>query len=137
MRFLLICCLGVLLAAGCKMSDNEVKEAAGNAAVNVKRATENAGEKLKQAYNDASIKGKEAMKDAGATLSDAALKVKVLAAFKLVKGLNTDKVKVDVAGGVVTLSGTVPTPMDKAKAEGAAYGVTGDAAKVKSTLQIQ
>lgn len=127
----------ILLAAGCGMSDQEVRDRTGDAAVAVKRAAEGAGAKAKEAYDSAAVKGREAMKDAGAKLSDATLKAKVIAGFGLVAGLDASKVDVDVRGGKVFLSGAVPTQLDKMKAEGVAYGVTGSTSLYESTITVQ
>ena len=119
------------------MSEDELRQKTGDAAVSVKRAAEGAGEAAKKADEDAATQGRQAMKNAEADLSDAALKAKVLAGFKLVAGLNAEDIKVEVESGKVMLSGTVPTHMDKMKAEGVAYGVTGDAAKYESTISVK
>jgi len=126
-----------LFAAGCSMSDDELRKRTGDAAVSVKHAAEGASAKMKGAYDDAAAKGREAMADAKGQLSDAALKAKVLAGFKLVAGLKAEGVEVEAKEGKLYLSGTVPTPMDKMKAEGVAYGVTGDAAKFESSITVK
>lgn len=119
------------------MSDADVKEAAGNAAVSAKHAAENASDAMKKAYEDAAAKGKEAAAEAGSKLSDAALRAKVLAGFNLVAGLEAKGVQVEVKEGKVYLGGAVPTALDKMKAEGVAYGVTGDASKYESTIEVK
>ena len=136
MRILILGAIACVLAAGCGKSDSEVKEAAGNAAVNVKHAAENTGAKIKEAYDQAAIKGKELAGEASKTWSDGVLKTKVITGFKVVKDLDSSHISVDAKDGVVYLSGTVPTELDKAKAEGVAYGVTGDQTKVQSTLTV-
>jgi osmotically-inducible protein OsmY len=127
----------LLFGAGCGMSDQEVRERTGDAAVAVKRAADGAGVKAKEAYDAAAIKGREAMQDAGAKLSDAALRAKVLAGFGLVAGLDAGNVEVEVRQGKVFLSGTVPTQLDKMKAEGVAYGVTGSTSSYESTIAVE
>jgi len=122
--------------AGCGMPDQEVRDKAGDAAIAVKRVAESAGDAAKKAYDEAAAKGQVAVKDAGAKLSDAALKGKVLAGFELVSGLNAKEVEVNVNDGVVSLSGTVLTDLDKMKVEGVAYGVTGDRSKVVSKVVV-
>lgn len=129
--------VSAVLIAGCGMSDDEVRQRTGDAAVAVKHAADKAGESMKSAYEDAAAKGREAMGQAGEQLSDVALKAKVMAGFKLVAGLDARDVKVEVVDHKVVLSGTVPTPMDKMKAEGVAYGVTGDATKYSSTIEVR
>ena len=127
----------VVAVAGCGMSDQELRDKTGDAAVAVKHAAETAGYKLKGAYNDAAEKGRAAMKDAGAKLSDEALKAKVEAGFGLVAGLEAKNITVDAKDGKVFLSGRVPTQLDKMKAEGVAYGVTGDQSKFESTIEVK
>lgn len=130
--------LGLLaVAVGCNMSDDELRKRTGDAAVSVKHAAEGASEKMKGAYDDAAAKGREAMKDAQGKLSDTALKAKVVAGFNLVAGLKAEKIDVEVREGKVYLTGTVPTAIDKMKAEGVAYGVTGDTAKFESKIEVK
>lgn len=130
--------LSVLVAlAGCGMSDRELHDRTGDAAVAVKKAAEGAGDKMKSAYDEAAAKGKVALGTAGEKLSDVALKAKVHAGFKLVAGLEADQIEVEVRDQVVYLKGTVPTELDKMKAEGVAFGVTGDRAKFVSELQVK
>jgi osmotically-inducible protein OsmY len=125
------------LCLGCGMSDQDIRQKTGDAAIAVKHAAETAGDKLKGAYSDAAEKGKEAMKNAGDKLSDEALKAKVNAGFGLVAGLDAKNISVDVRNGKVYLSGSVPTQLDKMKAEGVAYGVTGDSSKYESTIEVK
>ena len=129
--------LAVLAVTGCNMSDQELRERTGDAAVGVKRAAETASGRAKEAYDAAAEKGREAMKDAGEQLSDAALRTKVLAGFNLVAELDASNIRVEARGGKVFLSGTVPTELDKMKAEGVAYGVTGSTAKFESTIEVK
>ena len=122
---------------GCGMSDQELKDRTGDAAVSVKHAAEGASGKMKEAYDSAAAKGKEAMDEAGAKLSDAALRGKVLAGFKLVAGLEAKDIEVEARDGKVYLSGSVPTQLDKMKAEGVAFGVTGDKTKYESSIEVK
>src|ERR1051325_10540157 len=89
------------LCIGCGMSDQDIRQRTGDAAVAVKHAAETAGDKLKGAYSDAAEKGKEAMKNAGDKLGDEALKAKVNAGFGLVAGLDAKNINVDVRQGKV------------------------------------
>ena len=129
--------LVALALIGCGMSDAELRKRTGDAAVSAKHLAENAGEKLRGAYDDAAAKGKDMLKGAEGTLSDATLKAKIIGGFKLVAGLNADNIQVDVANGKVKLSGTVTTQLDKMKAEGVAYGITGDQSKYESTITVK
>ena len=119
------------------MSDNEVKESVGNAAVKVKKGAEYSQEQMRNTYNSAFEQGRKLSKEAGEKLSDGVLKAKVLAGFKLVNGLDSSNVLVVTKNGMIFLSGFVPTQLDRMKAEGVAYGVAGDAKKVQSTLTIK
>ena len=119
------------------MSDDEIRQRTGDTAVSIKHAADAAGSKLKSAYDDAAVKGKEAAGQVGAKLSDEALKGKVLAGFALVSGLEAKNVEVDARDGRVYLKGTVPTQLDKMKAEGVAYGVTGDRSKFESEIEVK
>ena len=92
---------------------------------------------MKEAYDAASVKGKEMAAKAGETLSDESLKLKILAGFKLITGLDASNVSLDVDKGTVSLTGTVPTDLDKMKVEGVAFGVTGDSSKVRSTVSVK
>ncbi len=129
--------LAALALAGCKMTDDEIRQKTGDAAVAIKHAADKAGESMKGAYDEAAAKGKEAMGEAGEKLSDVALKGKVLAGFNLVAGLEAKDIEVEVKDKKVYLKGTVPTQMDKMKAEGVAYGVTGDTSKFVSTIEVR
>lgn len=124
-------------ALGCGMSDQDLHDRTGRAAVSVKQAAEGASNQMKAAYDSAAMKGKEAMDTAGAKLSDAALRGKVLAGFKLVAGLEAKDIEVEAKEGKIYLSGSVPTQLDKMKAEGVAFGVTGARSKYESTIVVK
>ncbi len=119
------------------MSDKELREKAGDVAVSGKKMAENATESMKGAFDSAVSKGKELAASASETLSDAALKGKIIAGFNLVNGTNHENVIVEVKDGIVYLTGTVPTQLDKMKVEGVSLGVTGSADKVKSTVSVK
>lgn len=133
----LIAAAVAVACVGCGMSDQELRDRTGDAAVSVKHAAEGASGKMKEAYDAAAAKSKQAMDTAGAKLSDAALRAKVLAGFKLIAGLEAKDIEVEAKDGKVYLSGTVPTQLDKMKAEGVAFGVTGDKAKYESTIEVK
>ena len=124
-------------ALGCGMSDQDLHDRTGRAAVSVKQAAEGASNQMKAAYDSAAMKGKQAMDTAGAQLSDAALRAKVLAGFKLVADLESEGIEVRARDGRIFLSGIVPTQLDKMKAEGVAFGVTGDRSKYESTIAVK
>lgn len=137
MKNVCITCIALVLLAGCGMSDNEVKESVGTAAVKVKKGVDYTQEQMRNTYNSAYSQGRALAKTAGEKLSDAVLKAKVLTGFKLLKDLDASNVTVASKNGVVFLSGTVPTQLDRMKVEGIAYGVTGDSKKVQSTLNVK
>lgn len=136
-RNALFCLTFGLLVTGCGISEAELRQKTGDAAVSVKRAADGAGESLKGAYDDAAKQGRLAMKNAEAQLSDAALRAKVLAGFKLVTGLDSSAINVEVREQKLFLSGTVPSQLDKMKAEGVAYGVTGSQSKFESKITVK
>ncbi len=119
------------------MSDAEVHKKSGDAAVAIKRVADGVGSAAKSAYDDAAKKSREAMKEAEKDLSDAALKAKVQAGFKLIAGLDASNVSVEAKEGKVFLKGTVPTQLDKMKVEGVAYGVTGDSKNYVSEVTVK
>lgn len=119
------------------MSDAEVHQKSGDAAVALKRAAEGVGTAAKSAFDDAAKKSREAMKEAEKDLSDAALEAKVHAGFKLIAGLDASDVTVEAKDGKVILKGTVPTQMDKMKVEGVAFGVTGDSKRYISEVTVK
>lgn len=137
MKWLGMSVLCSVLASGCGMSDKELKDKVGDVAVSGKHMAENAAQSMKGAYDAAAEKGKELAAKAGETLSDVTLKGKILAGFKMVKDTNADDVTVEVKDGIVTLTGTVPTELDKVKVEGICFGVTGSADKVKSSVAVK
>ncbi len=130
-------CLAIF---GCNMTDDEVRQKAGDIAVGTKKAVESASESLKNAYDEGVEMGKQvalsAQEKVGTAVDDAVLLGKIKAGFNLVKGLDARNITIKVDKGTVILAGTVPTELDKMKAEGVAYGVTGDLSKVKSELEV-
>jgi osmotically-inducible protein OsmY len=125
-----------LAVTGCKMSDQDVKEAAGNAAVKAKHAAQFTQEQIRNGYNSALEQGRKLAKELGEKADDALIRTKILAGFKLISGLDASNVTVEVKNKVVTLEGTVPTLLDQMKVEGIAYGVTGDAKRVRSLIRV-
>lgn len=118
------------------MSDQEVHDRTGDAAVKIKRTAEDAGSAAKDAYDNAAAKGKAVVKDAKEELGDAALKAKIIAGFKLVDQLHAEDVQVEVKDGKAFLSGSVPTVKDKMKVEGVALAVMGSSAKFESKVFV-
>lgn len=127
----------LIVVVGCGLSEAEVREGAGDAAVSAKRFLEGASQSAKDAFNRAAEKGKELKTTAEEKLDDALLRGKVIAGFNLVKGLDASGITVDARDGTVTLTGTVPTELDRMKATGVAYGVTGSMDRVVSKLEVR
>ena len=137
MKWIGLAALFIIGASGCGMSDQELKDKAGDAAVSGKKMAEQAADSMKGAYDSAAEKGRELAASASETFNDVTLKGKIIAGFKLVKDTNADNVTVDVKDGIVTLTGTVPTELDKMKVEGICFGVTGSIEKVKSSVTVK
>lgn len=127
----------LVFAAGCGMSDSDIRQKAGDAAVSTKHFLDGASDQAKEAFNAAAEKAKDAAQSAGKQLDDSMLRAKVLAGFKLVAGLDASNISVEAKSGVVTLTGTVPTELDKMKATGVAFGVTGSLDKVNAKLEVK
>jgi osmotically-inducible protein OsmY len=125
-----------LCVLGCGLSEEQVREKAGDVAVSAKKAADVAQDSLSQAYDSAVAKGQTLAKQAGEIWDDNVLRAKVLTGFKLVKDLRTDDVTVEVKNGLVYLSGSVPTAKDKMIVEGIVYGITGDLSKLKSSVVV-
>lgn len=121
---------------GCNLSEEQVREKAGDVAVSAKRVADTAQDSLSQAYDSAVEKGRTLTKQAGEVWDDGVLRAKIFTGFKLVKDLNTENVQVEVKNGVVYLKGSVPTSKDKMIVEGIVYGITGDLSKLKSSVVV-
>ena len=135
MRHLLVapalCCI-----VGCGSNEVDRQQAANRAAEVATEQSQKMSEKLRGAYDQAYEKGRQIAAEVGEKASDEVLKAKVIAAFKLIKPLDSSKIKVRVEDGVIHLDGTVKTEQERMMAEGLAYGVTGDGKKVQSTLTV-
>jgi hyperosmotically inducible protein len=73
---------------------------------------------------------------AGQNIDDSTLTASVKAALARDKLANLTRIDVDTVNGVVTLTGVVPAPADKARAVQIAQGVNG-VKKVVDNLQVQ
>ena len=96
-----------LVAAGC---DRE-RHPAETTGQQIDRAAQGAGERLDRAATEAAAKSKEAAAKAANALDDAALTAKVKAALFAEPGLKMLQIDVETRDGVVTLAGTVDTPV--------------------------
>jgi osmotically-inducible protein OsmY len=126
-----LCCI-----FGCGSNEVDRQQAANRAAEVATEQAQKMSEKLRGAYDQAYEKGRQIAAEVGEKASDEVLKAKVIAAFKLIKPLDSSKIKVRVEEGVIYLDGTVKTEQERMMAEGLAYGVTGDGKKVQSTLTV-
>jgi osmotically-inducible protein OsmY len=153
---------GVLILgiAGCSAHDQEVtkrevredaqkaKEDAKRAGRQIKEDARNLSERVNaavqpdtQSASDKLANGADRVKNAtsraGVKLDHATLLAKVKAKLASDAGLSTlTKIQVDVAGSVVTLSGTVSTDEQKKSAEAAASQVEG-VTRVHNSLNVQ
>lgn len=96
-----------LVAAGC----DRQRHPAETAGQQIDRAAQTAGERLDRATSEAAEKSKEAAAKAANALDDAALTAKVKAALFAEPGLKMLQIDVETHDGVVTLAGTVDTPV--------------------------
>jgi osmotically-inducible protein OsmY len=128
--------LAVIFLAGCGMSEEEQQRAANDAAAKAQEQAAVVSERLRSTYDDAYAQGRKLAAEIGDKASDEVLRVKLLAAFKLMKPLDSGKLKVRVEKGVIYLDGSVKTEKERMMAEGLAYGVTGDGKRVQSTVTV-
>jgi osmotically-inducible protein OsmY len=129
----------ILIAAtlsGCGPNEADRQRVANEASTKAQEQAAILKDKLKSAYDSAYAEGKKIAVEAGGQANDQVLKAKVLAAFKLIKSLDSSKVEVRVEKGVIYLDGSVRTEQERMMAEGLAYGVTGDGKRVRSTLTV-
>lgn len=108
-----------LVSGGC---DRHPAETTGQ---QIDRAAQGAGERLDRAATEAAAKSKEAAAKAANALDDAALTAKVKAALFAEPGLKTLQIDVETRDGVVTLAGTVDTPVLHERALQIAGALTG------------
>lgn len=125
-----------ILCIGCGSDEVDRQEAANRAAEVAQEQAQKMSERLRGAYDDAYAQGRKIAAEIGDKASDQVLKAKVLAAFKLIKPLDSSKIDVRVEKGIIHLDGSVKTEQERMMAEGLAYGVTGDGKRVQSTLTV-
>jgi hyperosmotically inducible protein len=120
-----------LMSGGC--SDRHPGETAGQ-----KLPAETAGQKLDRSADKVAAATERATKETAVVVDDAAITTKVKTAVFAEPGLKTLQINVDTKDGVVTLSGTVDTPVLKERAMTIAQHVDGvrsvvDNLAIKST----
>lgn len=125
-----------VICAGCGSDEVDRQEAANRASEVAQEQAQKMSERLRGAYDDAYVQGRKIAAEVGDKASDQVLKAKMLAAFKLIKPLDSSNINVRVEKGVIHLDGSVKTEQERMMAEGLAYGVTGDGKRVKSTLTV-
>ncbi len=111
-----------LIAAGC----NQQGHPAETTGQKIDRAAQTAGQQIDRAGSEAAEKSKVAAAKAAAILDDAALTAKVKAALFAEPGLKTLQLEVETHGGVVTIAGSVDSPVLRQRAieiAGAMLGV--------------
>ncbi|MEQ6436995.1 BON domain-containing protein [Comamonas sp. w2-DMI] len=118
-------------SAGKKLEEGASQ--AGNATTN---ALDKAGDKISSAADSAGAKIEEGAAKAGQALDDAGITAAIKAELIKAPEVSALKVDVDTKGGVVTLSGTVPSEAVKNRAGDIAKGVKG-VASVNNNLAVQ
>ena len=81
-----------------------------------RNSTETAGQKLDRSADKVAAATERATKETAVVVDDAAITTKVKSAVLAEPGLKTLQINVDTKDGVVTLSGTVDTPVLKERA---------------------
>jgi len=150
-RFLLTFVVGVLvgIAAHWYMIQPQSKEMVANARQNVQDSAAQVGDSIKQTFTADKAKDelsragevvREKAGQAGDAITEVSANARITAAIKAKliadTGLSAFKIDVDTTDGVVTLSGTVSTPEDSAKAAKLAQETEG-VRQVISTLQVK
>lgn len=136
MRLGLVGLVALIGLVGCSPRDEDKQRMADAAVAKAEEQAKAMSQKLRGAYDDAYAKGREIAAEIGEKASDQVLKAKVLAAFELIKPLDSSKVEVRVEKGVIYLDGTLKTEQERMMAEGLAYGIVGDGKRVQSTLTV-
>jgi len=103
-----------------------------------RQSAETAGQKLDRSTEKVAAATERATKETAIVVDDAAITTKVKTAVLAEPGLKTLQINVDTKDGVVTLSGTVDTPVLKERAMQIAQQVNGvrsvvDNLAIKST----
>lgn len=106
--------------AGNKMEDSATK-----AADATSNAMEKAGDKIASAADSAGAKIEQEAAKAGAALDDAGITAQIKADLIKEPDISALKIDVDTKGGVVTLTGTVPSEALKSRAGDLAKAVKG------------
>ncbi len=109
-----------LMTAGC--GDRQPGATAGQ---KVDQAATTAGQKMDQAANKVGAATERAAEKTAVVVEDSAITTKVKSAVLAEPGLKTLQIGVDTKDGVVTLSGTVDTPVLKERAMQIAQKVDG------------
>lgn len=126
----------LVVIVGCSPSEEQKQRSADEAVAKAEHQSKAMSDKLRGSYDEAYEQGRKIAAEVGEQASDEILKAKVLAAYKLMKPLDSSAVKVRVEDGVIHLDGNVQTEQERMMAEGLAYGITGDGNRVRSTLTV-
>lgn len=122
--------LMALVAAGCDAprppAGSAQKEGpAESAGQKIDRATQSTGEKVDRAADKIAAEAKDAASKTVAVLDDASMTAKVKGALMAEPGLKTLQIEVSTKDGVVTLDGSVDTPVLKKRAVEIAGSLSG------------
>ena len=121
--------LMALVAAGCdapRQPAGTAKEGpAESAGQKLDRATQSAGEKMDRTADQIAAEAKDAAAKTVAALDDASVTAKVKGALIAEPGLKTLQIEVSTKDGVVTLNGSVDTPVLKKRAVEIAGSLSG------------
>jgi hyperosmotically inducible protein len=115
-----------------KATSGAAKEAARDTKATAKEATKDTKAAAKEAAKDT----KAAAKTAGRKITDGWVKSKIYAQYLTESALDDSDIDIDVAGGVVTLNGTVKTAAGKARAVAVAKA-TDRVKSVKDNLTVK
>jgi osmotically-inducible protein OsmY len=128
-----VCLVGLIC---CAPSEEDKQRIANAAVAKAEGQAKVMSEKLRVAYDEAYAKGREIAGEIGEKATDQVINAKVLAAFNLMKQLDSSDVDVRVEKGVIYLDGTLKAEQERMMAEGLAYGIVGDGKRVRSTLTV-
>lgn len=117
----------VLLGAGCdrKEGDTTAREKVDNAVTTTEQGAQDAGNTAANTADNAAHTAANTTASAGQSIDDAAITTALKGKYVLDPDLKAIDIKVDTVNGVVTLTGTVPSPAAVDKATTVAKTVDG------------
>ncbi len=118
-----LACVSMLLVAGLSACDKPgPAESAGK---KIDQVADDAGKKIGETSDKVAIDMARQSERAGVVIDDAEITTKVKAAFFAEPGLKSMQIGVDTVKGVVTLSGSVDSQPNRARADALAGAVAG------------